>query len=132
MSAPATVPTEPVTWTAEHISPLDTIPADHRDLYNAGWCSARTASDVLGYRRKRVVDKKTGVVHEEASGAVTRACARYRERMEASPVHGLGDARPKPNELVAKKGTLQNGGFGWLVDTHWLISRVYPQVGAPW
>lgn len=123
---PACVPTEPVTWTAEHISPLDTIPAEHRALYHAGWCSALTASDVLGYRRKLVNG------HEEASWAVTRMCARYRERIDARPLHTVAEARPLPNELVARKGTLDTGGHGWLVHTGWLLHRVHPQVVAPW
>jgi hypothetical protein len=123
---PATVPTEPVTWTAEHIDPLSTIPPEVRELYRQEWCSALTASDVLGYRRKFANG------HEEASGAVTRMCARYRDRMDARTLHTMEEARPRPNELVARKGTLETGGHGWLVHTGWLISRMYPQVPQPW
>jgi hypothetical protein len=123
---PATIPTEPVTWTERPVDPLDTISAEHRALYHEGWCSALTASDLLGYRRKRVGGR------EEASGAVTRMCARYRERMDARPLHTMAEARPLPSELVAKKGALPTGGFGWLVHTGWLVSRIHSQVPAPW
>jgi hypothetical protein len=120
------IPTSPVVWTGQQTDPLDTIPAEHRDLLRDEWVPAIVASDLLGYRRKLAGQ------HEEASGAVSRMCLRYRARMATGQPRDLAEYRPLANELVARKGPLPSGGYGWLVDSRWLLCRMYPQLRQPW